>query len=198
MTGDLACPEGAAQGEPLPPFPLPLRAHGPRAWYRVGLRPGQELRLARESGEVLGRVRAEGVGGGKLFGLLPYHNGTRLILEHWIGEDSWRMVCQLESEGLVTGRFSRDQDGQSHEFGSVHFGGIKAELRGSVIHGSVDRPDPLRAGWRFWETGAERAETSLHGQQEVQIDPRGGTTTLAAELLMAWLLGMVLTEAASD
>lgn len=59
-------------------------------------------------------------------------------------------------------------------------------------------PLPLRAGWRFWETGAVRAETSLHGQREVEIHATGDASGLPVELVLGWLISLVLTEAATD
>ena len=189
---------------PLQRLPLPLRVHGPRAWYRMHLRPGQEVQLASSAGEVFARVRAEGIDGGKLLGLIPIHNGTRLILESWAGEDSWQPLWQASQDALDSAHLTRLHPASEHSAsalpqpGHVHFNGIKAELRNTATAGSVDRPDPLRAGWRFWEAGAARAETELQGQREIPLLPLDESTELAVELFLAWLIGMNLAESVND
>jgi hypothetical protein len=64
---------------------------------------------------------------------------------------------------------------------------------------SVDKPDPLRPSWRFWRQGVRFAEAATSGQREVRIEALAPEESrgLPASLLLAWMLGIVLTEAAS-
>ena len=106
------------------------------------------------------------------------------------GQSSSQAPCQAPSQGQ-----EQEQEQAPNPSGEIRFTGTRVLLEGD----SVDKPDPLRPAWRFWIQGARFAEAVAEGQREVRIaalnadEPR----QLPARLLLAWLLGIVLTEAAS-
>lgn len=47
---------------------------------------------------MLARARAEGIGRGKLLGLIPFHNGTKLVLDLWMGNEQWQPAWEVGGE----------------------------------------------------------------------------------------------------
>lgn len=173
-------------------FPLPLSVRGPRGWAYHGPRNPSELEILSDTGELLGRVEVGGFDRGKFLGLVPFDNNTELFLAvpraHGDWEFAWRAVTAGISAGLL------DRFGEDHKREQIGFTGTRVLLHGN----SVDRPAPGKAAWRFWIQGGRFAEAEAVGQEEVRIHGlHEDATSLPEELVLAWLLGIVLTAAAS-
>lgn len=111
-------------------------------------------------------------------------------------QEQWQQSeSEPEPEPEPEQRQRQQQEQEQEQSLEFRFTGTRVLLAGD----SIDRPDPLRPAWRFWIQGARFAEAGAEGQHEVRIlalDP-DESRRLPAPLLLAWLLGIVLTEAAS-
>jgi len=185
-------------------LPLPFTVRGPRGWARHGLRPGKEYQVLDADEKVLANVQCAARKQEGFLSLAAVNNSQELLLLLPEPGQAWHLAWSARSLGLDGGeiqRFSASQSPIPDAIPStspcieVDFTGTRVLFAGD----SVDKPDPLRPAWRFWIQGARFAEAEAIGQREVRIDAHAAEESrgLPAPLLLAWLLGIVLTEAAS-
>ena len=189
-------------------FALPLTVRGPRGWARHGMRLGKDYQLLDADENLLAKVQLAARKREGLLSFIEFNNSQELFMVLPIAGNTWELAWSARTLGLGGGEIrqysepenpdpnpSLKRNPSSNSSVDVGFTGTRVLLAGD----SVDKPDPLRPGWRFWIQGARFAEAEAVGQHEVRITALDADETqrLAAPLLLAWLLGIVLTEAAA-
>lgn len=177
-------------------FALPVTVRGPRGWARHGLRLGHACQVLDEAGNQLASIQYGAKRGKGNLRSLALDNVQELFLLVPGTSQAWELLLRARILGRGSAQIQRfaapEEQGRVSQ---ISFTGARVVLAGD----SVDKPDPLRPAWRFWMQGTRHADAEAVGQREVRIAATtiSGDQILTAPLLLAWLLGMLLTEAAT-